>query len=367
MSARGPVIEIENATRRFGSITAVDHLSLAIPENEFFALLGPSGCGKTTLLRMIAGFEQPDEGRIRLDGADITDVRPNRRPVNMMFQSYALFPHLSVAANVAYGLEMEGVKGTELKRRVTQALEMVQLGEQAGRKPQQLSGGQRQRVALARALIKRPRVLLLDEPLAALDKKLREQMQLELKRLQHETGITFLVVTHDQEEALVMADRIALLNHGRIAQLDTPKALYEHPASRFVADFIGVMNFLPGRLAAGGVVEVAGLGSFRGTLPDGTIQAPGTPATLAVRPERVRVALAKPAVLGDNALGTLVGGRVKGIAYMGQDLMVHAAVAGLDAPLIARLGAGSEAAVDLAEGVEVWCDWPAAHARILMD
>jgi spermidine/putrescine ABC transporter ATP-binding subunit len=363
MSARGPVIEIENATRRFGSITAVDQLSLAIRENEFFALLGPSGCGKTTLLRMIAGFEQPDEGRIRLDGADITDVRPNRRPVNMMFQSYALFPHLSVAANVAYGLEMEGVKGTELKRRVTQALEMVQLGEQAGRKPQQLSGGQRQRVALARALIKRPRVLLLDEPLAALDKKLREQMQLELKRLQHETGITFLVVTHDQEEALVMADRIALLNHGRIAQLDTPKALYEHPASRFVADFIGVMNFLPGRLAAGGVVEVAGLGSFRGTLADGTIQAPGTPATLAVRPERVRVALAKPAALGDNA----VGGRVKGIAYMGQDLMVHAAVAGLGAPLIARLGAGSEAAVDLAEGVEVWCDWPAAHARILMD
>jgi spermidine/putrescine ABC transporter ATP-binding subunit len=361
------VIEIENATRRFGSITAVDHLSLAIPENEFFALLGPSGCGKTTLLRMIAGFERPDEGRIRLDGADITDVRPNRRPVNMMFQSYALFPHLSVAANVAYGLEMEGVKGAELTRRVGQALEMVQLGEQAGRKPQQLSGGQRQRVALARALIKRPRVLLLDEPLAALDKKLREQMQLELKRLQHETGITFLVVTHDQEEALVMADRIALLNRGRIAQLDTPRALYEHPATRFVADFIGVMNFLPGRLAAGGAVEVAGLGSFRGTLPDGAIRTPGTPATLAVRPERVRVALAKPAALGDNALGTLVGGRVRGIAYMGQDLMVHATVAGLDTPLIARTSAGSEAAAGLAEGVEIWCDWPAAHARILMD
>ena len=367
MSTRGPVIEIENATRRFGSIIAVDHLSLAIPENEFFALLGPSGCGKTTLLRMIAGFERPDEGRIRLDGADITDVRPNRRPVNMMFQSYALFPHLTVAANVAYGLEMEGVKGVELTRRVGQALEMVQLGPQAGRKPQQLSGGQRQRVALARALVKRPRVLLLDEPLAALDKKLREQMQLELKRLQHETGITFLVVTHDQEEALVMADRIALLNRGRIAQLDTPKALYEHPATRFVADFIGVMNFLPGRLATGGAVEVTGLGGFRGTLPDGTVPAPGAPATLAVRPERVRVALAKPAALGDNALGTRVGGRVKGIAYMGQDLMVHVAVAGLDTPLIARAGAGSAVAASLAEGVEVWCDWPEAHARILMD
>jgi len=363
MSGHGNVIEIENATRRFGPVVAVDHLSLAIRENEFFALLGPSGCGKTTLLRMIAGFERPDEGRIRLDGADITDVRPNRRPVNMMFQSYALFPHLTVAANVAYGLEMEGVKSAELTRRVAEALEMVQLGPQAARKPQQLSGGQRQRVALARALVKRPRVLLLDEPLAALDKKLREQMQLELKRLQHETGITFLVVTHDQEEALVMADRIALLNHGRIAQLDTPKALYELPASRFVAGFIGAMNFLPGRMAADGAVEVAGLGCWRGALPAAGAPAAGAPASLAVRPERVRLALAKPAALGDNA----VGGRVRGIAYMGQDLMVHVDVSGLAMPLIVRLGAGSAVTGDLTEGVEVWCDWPKAHARILTD
>ncbi|MEX0697353.1 MAG: ATP-binding cassette domain-containing protein, partial [Dongiaceae bacterium] len=253
------MLEVERATKRFGPLTAVDRLSLELRENEFFALLGPSGCGKTTLLRLIAGFEQPDEGRIRLDGRDITAVRPNRRPVNMMFQSYALFPHLSTHGNVAYGLEMEGLRGAELNRRVAAALDMVQLGDLAGRRPHQLSGGQRQRVALARALVKRPRVLLLDEPLAALDKKLRGEMQLELKRLQHETGITFLVVTHDQEEALVMADRIALLQDGRIAQLGTPRDLYERPANRFAAGFIGTMNLFAGRLAAGGVA-VDGLG-----------------------------------------------------------------------------------------------------------
>jgi len=366
MSARPPVIEIREATRRFGPVTAVDRLSLDIRENEFFALLGPSGCGKTTLLRMIAGFERPDEGHIFLDGRDITDVRPNRRPVNMMFQSYALFPHLTVAANVAYGLEMEGVRGAELKRRVGEALEMVQLGAQAARKPHQLSGGQRQRVALARALVKRPRVLLLDEPLAALDKKLREQMQLELKRLQHETGITFLVVTHDQEEALVMADRIALLDRGRIAQLGTPRDLYEHPANRFAAEFIGVMNLLPGRLASDGAVEVDGLGRFRGTPVAGPAVSAGAPVTLAIRPERVRATLANAPAFGDNP-GGVVNGTVKGIAYLGQDVMVHLHVAGLAAPFVVRLGAGSEFAGQLAEGNELRCDWPAEHARILTD
>ena len=356
----GPVLEIEGATKRFGPVAAVDRLSLAVDENEFFALLGPSGCGKTTLLRLIAGFEQLDEGRIRLDGRDITAVRPNRRPVNMMFQSYALFPHFSVHGNVAYGLEMEGLHGAELKRRVAAALDMVRLGDLAGRRPHQLSGGQRQRVALARALVKRPRVLLLDEPLAALDKKLRGEMQLELKRLQHETGIAFLVVTHDQEEALVMADRIALLRDGRIAQLGTPRDLYERPANRFAAGFIGIMNFFAGRLAAGGVA-VDGLGLLPAAV--GGVAAPGTPATLAVRPERVRLV---PMLSAAGSGGGLVG-TVEGIAYLGQDLLVHVRLAGQAAPLIARLPSGSAAAEGLSEGAPVACDWPPEQARVLTD
>ncbi|HEY7689125.1 MAG TPA: ABC transporter ATP-binding protein [Dongiaceae bacterium] len=348
------VVAVNGVTKRFGGITAVEDLSLAIAEKEFFALLGPSGCGKTTLLRVIAGFEQPDTGRVLLDGRDVTALRPNRRPVNMMFQSYALFPHLTVQGNVAYGLEMEGVAGPERSRRVGEALDLVQLGSVADRKPHQLSGGQRQRVALARALVKRPRVLLLDEPLAALDRKLRQQMQFELKRLQHEIGITFLVVTHDQEEALAMADRIALMDGGRIAQLDTPRGLYERPASRFVAGFIGMTNFLDGRLAPGGI-EVDGVGLIRGAAPKSEGR-----ATLAIRPERIQVSAAPGAAGAMN--GTVVG-----IAYLGQDLVVQIGLPGRDQPLIARLGAGSEAARHLASGAKVWCDWPAEAAQILID
>ncbi len=354
--AAAPVVEAAALVKRFGPIAAVDDVSLAIRENEFFALLGPSGCGKTTLLRLVAGFEQPDSGRILLDGRDITDVRPNRRPVNMMFQSYALFPHLSVSANVAYGLEMQGVRGGELARRTAEALDLVQLGSVADRRPHQLSGGQRQRVALARALVKRPRVLLLDEPLAALDRKLREQMRFELKRLQSEVGITFLVVTHDQEEALAMADRIALLEAGRVAQLDTPRGLYERPATRFVAGFIGMMNFLDGRLAAGGV-EIDGIGLLRGEAV--AVGAEGSAATLAVRPERIRVSATPGAV---NALS----GTVDAIAYLGQDLMVQIGLPGRPQPLVARIGAGAEAAQRLASGMKVWCDWPAEDSRILL-
>ena len=247
------IISIRNVSKRFGAFTALDDVSLDIEEGQFFCLLGPSGCGKTTLLRMIAGFEQPSEGTITLDGADITRLKPNERPVNMVFQSYAVFPHMSVEANVGYGLMVDGVARGERRERVAEALSQVQMAEFAHRKPDQLSGGQRQRVALARALVKRPRVLLLDEPLSALDAKLRDAMRLELVNLQTEVGITFVMVTHDQSEALAVADRIAVIEKGRLKQVARPEDLYRRPADSFVADFIGRINMLPASLGGGAV------------------------------------------------------------------------------------------------------------------
>jgi ABC-type Fe3+/spermidine/putrescine transport system ATPase subunit len=248
-----PIVTIEGLAKRFGAVMAVDGVDLEIACGELFALLGGSGCGKTTLLRLLAGLERPDAGRILIDGQDMTGVPPHLRPVNMMFQSYALFPHMDVAANVGYGLRREGVAKSESEARVAQALELVRLDGLSARKPAQLSGGQRQRVALARALVKRPKILLLDEPLAALDRKLREGTRFELVRLQEQLGLTFIVVTHDQEEAMSMASRLAVMNAGRIVQTGTPHELYEQPASRFVADFIGIANILessPGRWLA---------------------------------------------------------------------------------------------------------------------
>ncbi|NJO36510.1 MAG: ABC transporter ATP-binding protein [Rhizobiales bacterium] len=351
------VIDVQAVTKRFGDLTAVDQVSVALVEGEFFALLGPSGCGKTTLLRLIAGFEDPDAGRILLDGKDMTPLRANRRPVNLMFQSYALFPHMSVRGNIAYGLEMENLAASAIRERVDAILDMVQLTELAGRKPHQLSGGQKQRVALARALVKRPRVLLLDEPLGALDKKLREQMQLELKRLQHELGITFVVVTHDQEEALVMADRIALMKDSRIVQLDTPQALYERPASRFAAGFIGVTNLFEGR-AAQDAIDLNGLGTHaaRNDL------APGTACALSVRPERLRLSVGGR-LDGCNA----IKGEITDIAYQGQAMTLLITATGRALPITVRLSVGDDIAAEIARGQAVWCNWRTDHGRVVKE
>ncbi|MGI9488331.1 MAG: ABC transporter ATP-binding protein [Geminicoccaceae bacterium] len=351
------VIDIQSVTKRFGELTAVDAISVELAEGEFFALLGPSGCGKTTLLRIIAGFEDPDEGRVLLDGEDMTPLRANRRPINLMFQSYALFPHMSVRGNISYGLEMESLPASEIASRVDDILDMVQLTDLAGRKPDQLSGGQKQRVALARALVKRPRVLLLDEPLGALDKKLREQMQLELKRLQNELGITFVVVTHDQEEALVMADRIALMKDGRIAQLDTPEALYERPTSRFAAGFIGVTNLFEGK-AAKDAIDLNDLGIHAATIE----AMPGQACTLSVRPERLQLSVDSK-LEGYNA----IQGDIVDIAYHGQDMNLLIVASGREGPITVRLPVGEEMASEIGEGQSVWCNWRPEHGRIITE
>jgi ABC-type Fe3+/spermidine/putrescine transport system ATPase subunit len=308
------LLEVQEVSRSFGDVRALDDVSLTIAENEFFALLGPSGCGKTTLLRSIAGFEHPDTGAVLLGGADLLALPPNKRPVNLMFQSYALFPHLSVAANIAYGLKREKLPKAEIAGRVAEVLETVGLGALAQRRPAQLSGGQRQRVALARAIVKRPRLLLLDEPLSALDRKVRAEMQLELKRLQHEVGITFVVVTHDQEEAMSMADRIAVLAAGRVQQVATPLELYRSPANLFVADFIGTSNQLPG--PAGGEHLVVrpedvrlvapGAGRLDGVVADTQFQ--GGTTTVAVDvPDRERPFLVTQSGASDAVRGSAVG------------------------------------------------------------
>ncbi|NVO17748.1 MAG: ABC transporter ATP-binding protein [Rhodoplanes sp.] len=317
-----PMVRFDAVTRRFADVTAVDQLSLDIREGEFFALLGPSGCGKTTLLRMLAGFERPDEGRLLLAGQDIAAVPPWRRPVNMMFQSYALFPHLSVAGNIAFGLKQERMPRREIKARLAEMLRLVRLEGLNKRKPHQLSGGQRQRVALARALAKHPKVLLLDEPLAALDKKLREETQYELMALQDRLDTTFVIVTHDQEEAMTMAHRIGVMNHGRLAQVGTPAEIYEQPCSRWVAGFIGDVNFFDGTVDAAGVdgVVVADTAGrrFRAAGTAG-IQA-GTKVALAVRPEKILLTTAAPdaAAMPVNT----VAGKVADIGYLG-DLSLY--------------------------------------------
>ena len=314
------VIEIVGVTKRFGSVTAVDDVSLSIAEGEFFGLLGPSGCGKTTLLRMLAGFESPDSGKLLLDGSDLVGMKPYRRPVNMMFQSYALFPHMNVERNVAYGLRMEGVPRREAVARAHEALALVQLEGLAERRPTQLSGGQKQRVALARALVKRPRVLLLDEPLSALDRQIRGDMQIELKRIQHSVGVTFIVVTHDQEEALTMADRIAVMEHGKVIQIGAPETLYESPGTPFVARFLGDSNLFTGTLDAGGVAPSLVGGDARWLVDAEAVSrlglVEGSEATAVVRPERMSI-VAASAAAGLPAAVNAVSGVVAETVYLG--------------------------------------------------
>ncbi|MEX0283412.1 MAG: ABC transporter ATP-binding protein [Paracoccaceae bacterium] len=318
--AAKPLIRFQNVTKRFGSFVAIDDLTLDIFEREFFALLGPSGCGKTTMMRMLAGFEQASEGRIELAGQDIDGVPPNKRAVNMMFQSYALFPHLSVWENIAFGLKRDRLAKGEIDARVDEMLKLTRLEQFARRKPHQISGGQRQRVALARSLAKAPKLLLLDEPLGALDKKLRQDTQFELMDIQEKTGTTFVIVTHDQEEAMTVASRVAVMDHGRIIQVATPEDIYEGPNSVYVADFIGDVNLIKGQARATGEGRyaldwVAGQPAFQAASERPISD--GQPCYLAVRPEKVAISQDRPDA--DNA----VEGKVLDIAYLGNISTYH--------------------------------------------
>ena len=315
-----PLLQVDAVVKRFGGFTAVDRLSLEIRAGEFFALLGPSGCGKTTLLRMLAGFEMPDARRILLNGRDIAGVPPYQRPVNMMFQNYALFPHLNVRDNIAFGLKRANLPRAEIASRVAEMVALVKLEGLEKRKPDQLSGGQRQRVALARALARRPQLLLLDEPLAALDKKLRENTQAELMRLQRQLGMTFIIVTHDQEEAMMMADRIGVMESGRLEQVATPRRLYEAPKSRWVAEFVGGVNILEGEVESrdGGRVTITARDAGRVTAAAPAQALTSDHACIAIRPEKIRLSRRAPASDADhNAAINRLEGIVTGVSYLG--------------------------------------------------
>jgi putrescine transport system ATP-binding protein len=324
-----PHLRLVDVVKRFGETVAVDGVSLDIHRGEFFALLGPSGCGKTTILRMLAGFEAPDAGQILLDGEDLTRIPPYRRPVNMMFQAYALFPHMTVEKNIAFGLQMEGMARREIRRRVDEMLALTHLGRFARRRPDQLSGGQRQRVALARALAKKPKLVLLDEPLAALDRKLREATQLELVNIQETLGLTFVIVTHDQEEAMTVSTRLAVMREGRIAQLGPPREVYEAPRTRYVAEFIGDVNILHGSVADRAAGRIALDGGGEADLGHRAEAAEGAAVELAIRPEKIVVERA-----GTDGAGTeprapnRLHGRIEDIAYLGNTSIFHVRLAG---------------------------------------
>ena len=349
-SGETPLVRFEAVTKRFGAVAAIETLSLDIAHGEFFALLGPSGCGKTTLLRMLAGFEAPTAGRILLDGEDIGAVPPHRRPVNMMFQNYALFPHLTVEGNVGFGLRQENVARAESAKRVAEMLALVRLQGFGERRVDELSGGQRQRVALARSLIKRPQVLLLDEPLAALDKKLRAETQFELMELQRKLGTTFVIVTHDQEEAMIVADRIAVMDRGRLMQVAPPAEIYERPNSRWVADFIGEVTLIEGRVSGNGVVDTT-LGQLR-VASNETVRLGGK-IWLALRPEKISIHSERPAG-GLNA----VSGTVAEVGYRGNISIYKVRLADRSVMKATLANAGTHDKASFRVGDLVWLSWP---------
>ncbi|MCP4317447.1 MAG: ABC transporter ATP-binding protein [Hyphomicrobiales bacterium] len=345
------IIELSGVEKRFGNFVAVSNLDLSLKAGEFFSLLGPSGCGKTTALRMIAGFQTPEEGDISIDGQSMHDIPANRRPTNMVFQSYAIFPHLNVGDNVAFGLRKAGLNREEIKQRVAEALDMVELGGLQDRKADQLSGGQRQRVALARALVLRPKVLLLDEPLSALDKNLRESMQLELRRLQQSIGITFVMVTHDQYEAMTMSDRIGVMLDGRLIQIDKPEVLYARPCNREVASFIGGMNFLAAELESedkdGLKVSVAGFGSLLiGINPN--VREHNRDLLVGIRPEQLEIAVKQPEDYDATAQGT-----VTDAAFYGESVHYYVKIDGVDEPIAVAVPNYFHT-VDYTRGDTVW-------------
>jgi spermidine/putrescine transport system ATP-binding protein len=359
-------VSLSQVVKRFGEVVAVDHIDLEVQDGEFFSLLGPSGCGKTTTLRMIGGFEEPTAGLIELQGTDVTWLPPYRRNVNTVFQNYALFPHLTIFENVAFGLRRKRIAGDEVRRRVTEMLALVELPGYERRKPNEISGGQAQRVALARALINKPAVLLLDEPLGALDLKLRKQMQVELKRIQQEVGITFIYVTHDQEEAMTMSDRIAVMNHGSFEQLGDPESLYERPSTRFVAGFLGVSNLLPGTAAGieDGYALVTLSGDTRVRVPRALVN--GSPTVeVGVRPEKLRLTSREDAVpAGTN----LMRGVIRDASYLGVSTQyIVEATGGVSLTVYEQNVERATKAELWAPGEEVNVTWSPEHSFVVRE
>ena len=367
------IISFRNVSKRFGRVTAVDNVNLDIREGEFFALLGPSGCGKTTLLRMLAGFDVPTEGQILIDGHDMSHVPPNKRPINMVFQSYAVFPHMTVADNVGYGLRIDGVAAAERRARVEEALALVKLEGFGERMPDQLSGGQRQRVALARALVKRPKVLLLDEPLSALDAKLREAMRFELAQLQEKVGITFIMVTHDQDEALAMACRCAVMNRGMLQQVATPSDLYEFPNSRFVADFIGSVNMFEGRLSIDepdhAVVTVPEV-NCPIYLDHGVTGALDSQVWVAIRPEKIELAKRNggpmPKMEDAPEGANVTPGVITHISYLGSESVYEVRLEGGRTVRVIRPNLTRWDQEDFGWDEPVWLAWHACSPAVLL-